>query len=250
MSTAHQQIKELAKGQGCSYRKLIALAPQNDPFYAGSKGNRIWAEWFANLWARFGFESGAHLRRIHYRLVSEEGFQKADGSPYQNTEKDWARLCVASKQARYLDLISAEMFVDRRNPGAHIYFDGTRGKEPEPNYSVDPIFWNIPNWRERFPDESFSFDEPSGSVSGYDYSDADQAYHLEIWAEKSTMDDILLPLGQHYGINVVTSLGYQSITSIVGMCKRVAEIGKPVRIFYISDLSIRGFDARCRSAAD
>ena len=33
----YQKIKELAKKSGCSTRDLIVLAPQNDPFYTGTK---------------------------------------------------------------------------------------------------------------------------------------------------------------------------------------------------------------------
>lgn len=235
--TSYEQIKHLAKAQGCSYRKLIALAPQNDPFYSGTNGNKKAAEWFMGLWERFGFVSGVHLRRIHYRIVAEGNIVKYDGKPYRNTENDWAILCIAGKQARYLGLISPEAFVDRRNPDAHIYFYNSKD-EQNPDYSFDDVGWWIPSWS--VPETIYEFDEPTGDVSGYAYRDGEQPYHVEIWAEKSTMDDILLPIGREHGLNIVTSLGYQSITSIVDMCKRVAQIEKPVRIFYISDFDPSG----------
>ena len=71
----YDSIKGLAKQIGRSTKDLVALAVQNDPFYAGVPGRQREAEWFAEIWHRFGFSEGVHLRRIHYVLVSqnEEG---------------------------------------------------------------------------------------------------------------------------------------------------------------------------------
>ena len=68
----YQGIKALAKARGCRVPDLIALAPQNDPFYCGSAGQRGLAEWFAGAWVRFGYTAGVHLRRIHYRMISQD----------------------------------------------------------------------------------------------------------------------------------------------------------------------------------
>jgi hypothetical protein len=72
-------------------------------------------------------------------------------------------------------------------------------------------------------------------VDGYDYHQADQPYLLEVWIEKSTMDDILLPVCRSSGMNLVTGVGYLSVTRVVEMLRRVAAHRKPTRIFYISD---------------
>lgn len=81
---------------------------------------------------------------------------------------------------------------------------------------------------------------PEPGVSGYNYEAADQPYHIEVWVEKSTMDDVLQPICQRWGVNYVTSLGFQSITSVVSMLKRIAALGKPARILYISDFDPAG----------
>jgi hypothetical protein len=81
---------------------------------------------------------------------------------------------------------------------------------------------------------------PYPRVYGYDYTQADQPYHLELWAEKSTMDDVLLPIGRELGVNVATSLGFQSITSVISLLRRIAQADKPARIFYISDFDPAG----------
>ncbi len=71
----YSSIKRLAKQIGRSTKDLVALAVQNDPFYASVPHRHEQGEWFAEIWHRFGFSEGVHLRRIHYVLVSqsEEG---------------------------------------------------------------------------------------------------------------------------------------------------------------------------------
>src|SRR4051794_21532454 len=66
----YDQLKVMAKDLKRPVGTLIALSPQNDPFYAGVPGRKAAAEWFAALWDRYKLRSGVHLRRIHYLLVS------------------------------------------------------------------------------------------------------------------------------------------------------------------------------------
>ena len=67
-----------------------------------------------------------------------------------------------------------------------------------------------------------------------------QRYHLEIWSEKSTMNDILLPLGERYRLNVITGTGDLSATACRNLVDRAEESGRPVRILYISDFDPGG----------
>jgi hypothetical protein len=70
MSQGYEAIKARAKQCGVRVADLLILAEKNDPFYAGSPVQRAKAAWFADLWARFGYTTGVHLRRVHYRIVS------------------------------------------------------------------------------------------------------------------------------------------------------------------------------------
>jgi hypothetical protein len=82
MFRGYDAIKALAKARGVRVADLLVLAEKNDPFYAGSPAQRAKAEWFAELWRRFGYTSGVHLRRVHYRLVSgDERHGKHDAVP-------------------------------------------------------------------------------------------------------------------------------------------------------------------------
>ena len=68
----YAEIKKLAKSKKCTVKNLLALAPQNDPFYIGQKSQVALAEWFKDLWNRFSYTEDVHLRRIHYQILSQD----------------------------------------------------------------------------------------------------------------------------------------------------------------------------------
>ena len=80
--TGYEKIKKLAKERRRNITDLLVLARQNDPFFTGSATDKAMAEWFAELWRRFGYTTGVHLRRVHYQLISQEKPQKQNGLPY------------------------------------------------------------------------------------------------------------------------------------------------------------------------
>jgi len=236
--TGYEKIKKLAKERRRNITDLLVLARQNDPFFTGSATDKAMAEWFAELWRRFGYTTGVHLRRVHYQLISQEKPQKHNGLPYENTENDWNYLCNAGKYARYLGLVDPEAFVDRRNPEPHIFKEYALYTQ-KPNWGYDPPSWQMPEINIDLVDD-IDWELPKLEVSGYSYNDALQPYHIEVWVEKSTMDDVLVPLCMQYGVNLVTGLGFMSITSVIDLLKRVNKANKPCRIFYVSDFDPAG----------
>ena len=225
----YEQIKHLARETGQRVTDLIPLAPQNDPFYTGTPGDWALAEWFAQLWQAFGYTNRVHIRRVHYQIVSQEPpVVMPNGLPYENTETCWNILNLASKAARYLQLVDPEAFVDRRNPEAVVYATHRRA---EPEVWATSRLWGSQLRLPDFPDV------PGYRVSGYEPS---QAFHLELWCEKSTMNDVLEPLCQHYGMNLQTGLGELSITATLALVHRLQEGGRPARIFYVSDFDPAG----------
>jgi hypothetical protein len=238
----YRVIKQLAKELKCSIKDLIALSPQNDPFYVGSPSEMKGAEWFAELWQQFGYSDGVHLRRVHYKTVSQETpVFKPNGKPYENTQNDWQYLCNTGKWARYLDFVPAGHFVDRRNPDAILYAYWNRWLDPTPNYSLNSYDWddhNLPGLPQldRLP---YSLpDLPDFSVDGY--TDIQQDYHVEVWAEKTTMNDVLDPLCKRFDVNLITGAGEMSITAVLDFMERVKEARRPARILYISDFDPAG----------
>ncbi len=227
----YETLKLVAKERGCSVRAVLALAPQNDPFYAGTPTGRAQAEWFAEVWRRAGYLSGVHLRRMHYWCVSQTGLAQSNGKPYENTEEAWKNLCQASKQARYLGLVSIADIADHKNPAPHLFTHYQR--EPQARFEVnvpelsDPSVWINGRW------ESDRF------VSGFNRAMV-QPYYLEVWVEKSTMDDVLLPVCEEYCANFVTGEGEMSITAVHELSQRLRQANKPARIFYVSDFDPAG----------
>ncbi len=224
----YDSIKQLAREAGCKVTDLIVLSSGNDPFYAGVPFRRERAEWFADLWNRFGFQHGVHLRRIHYVLVSqEEPIRWPNGEPYQNTENDWSYLDTASLAARYLGFIPPDVLIDRRNPDPMVIAQFRADPEPE-------VYLMAPNIDLDLPDE---FPVPELGLSNFH---RDQDYLVEVWAEKSTMNDILVPLAHRLGFNLVTGVGEMSETATRLAVERTVDANKPMRIMYVSDFDPAG----------
>jgi hypothetical protein len=239
-------LKALAKERGCRIDKMLVLSTSTDPFYADLPARRAQAEWFARLWAEFSFAAGTHLRRVHYVLVSQkipillpdsEKLNRKD-QPYANTEECWGYLVQYSAYARHLGLVPADAFVDRRNPDPHLFL------KYEPRFPPSCAMEAFPDWGWPFVRKDLTaylhFPVPGPLVSGYGYDQTDQPYHVEVWVEKSTMNDELIPTCRALGVNLVTSAGYQSITSAVNLLKRARRADKPVRLFWVSDFDPAG----------
>jgi hypothetical protein len=242
----HEEIKWLAREIGASVADVIALSDDNDPNYIGTPKHWERARWFAALWEARGFagRGGVHLRRFHYQIL---GSPKHDGSRYQNTHADWQYLLSASRYARILTdeydepLVNPEDIIDRRNPEPHIYL-------VPPPWGVEEPDFEVTTAPMRFPGVAFdllgalaeSLEPPEVAVSGYLYDEYYQPYHIEVWAEKSTQNDILDPVCRRYKVNLITGLGYMTFPAIISLLRRIAQTGKPARILYISDFDKPG----------
>lgn len=227
MEFSYEQIKQLAKESGRRVTDLIALASQNDPFYQGTPAQKELAEWFADIYYSHGWNrSATHLRRCHYLIVSLE-LSWPDGRPYENTEQAWDRLGLAAKAARYLHLVEMSAFEDMKNAQPLNYTQTAH----EPALSVQGYLYTSEVQVPEFP-----------SLPDYYLADyqADQRYHLEIWCEKTTMNDVFEPLCQRYGMVLQTASGEQSITAANLLAARLQDNQKPARIFYVSDFDPAG----------
>lgn len=226
-----ETIIHLAKENGLRAADLIALAPQNDPFYCGMPSQVKAAEWFAGLWRRFNFPPGVHLRRIHYQMVNlDDPVLRPDGSIYQNSDKCWRYLAAAGKSARYLGYVDPEAFEDMRNPAPAIF---AHHEPAAPGISIK----DGDNYLPELP-ELPGLDMPDLYAAGY--SNLFPGRHVEIWAEKTTMNDVLIPLCQRHKVNLVTGAGELSITAVVQFLRRVEGAELEARILYISDFDPAG----------
>jgi hypothetical protein len=241
----YDRIVAMAKEQCCQVTLLLAESQAADPFYAGAPSSKVAGEWFAALWRSHAFPTGTHIRRIHYRLVSlKKPPRLPDGTGYENTERCWEFLNNASRYARHLALVDPMAFKDQRNPQPHLF--AQYEEVPQPQWSVGEVeSWRLP---EIATDVGLGLDFslPEPEVSGYEGVQADQPFHLELWIEKSTMNDVLIPVCRSLGMNLVTAVGFQSITGAVRLIERMQQIeeiigrSQAVRIFYISDFDPAG----------
>ncbi len=224
------EIAFLAAAAGVRQDELIALTPNNDPFMAASRpARRRNAEWLADLWQALGFAHGTHVRRIHYRLVSADPkIRRPDGRGcYLNTAAAWSLLVNATRDARYLHLIPEGAIDDRGSPPPITHFNAIQPGELRIN---DSGLW-LADLDEAFPDL------PAIEFTNDDFG---PPALVEIWAEKTTMNGILIPLARRYGVNLVTGAGEMSETSTRLFLDRVREGGVPGHILYVSDFDPAG----------
>ena len=202
-------------------KELLALAQQNDPFYQGTKTDHKKADWFADVFEQMDTRSGAvHLRRVHYWCVSQRDLEHYNGEPYQNTDAHWAKLVGCAKKARYLGSVPFEKIADHRNPDPHVLAEYEFSEPTATVHTSDPRSADV-------------------LTSGFHAQDL-QPYHLEVWCEKSTMNDVLVPVCRSCGANLVTGVGELSITACHELAERIRAAGKPARIFYVSDFDPAG----------
>jgi len=225
----YESIKSMAKRIGRPVKELLALAQVNDSFYAGVGHRGQAAEWFATIWSQHG-TAGAHLRRIHYRLVSPpEGVRilLPDGREYRNTERDWKYLCCASLSARYLGLVPFDCLIDQRNDEPMIFAAAAGEPGAVQTTVVSGVDLDVP-------------DMPTLPYYSTPDISAVQACIVEVWVEKSTQNDWLVPLCRRRGVNVVVGIGEQSETRSRELAHRAANHGVPVRVLYLSDFDPAG----------
>jgi len=234
----YERIKDLAKIGGKRVNDLLALAPGNDPFYIGRPADMTAARWFADLLQSSGLDSveALHLRRVHYRLVAAADVLMPTGAAYENTDSCWKYLCNAGKYARVLGYVNEDSFVDRRNPDPIINVNYT-GDGGHPGYwvaSADglPQLPSLPELN--IPD--IEIDWPCLLANRFEA----RQYHVEVWAEKTTMNDELIPICGRHRVNLITGMGEMSWPAVLNFLKRVRRSAMPARILYISDYDPAG----------
>jgi hypothetical protein len=216
---------------------LIALAADNDPFYI-TPARRAAAEWFAELWERLGAGAGMHVRRFHYLIVSQETpIEMVDGVQYENTTNCWTYLAQASRDARFLRLVPAEHFVDRRNDEPIIHVQNVCDTD-----AAMTMECTAPHVAEEaVPSVLFAeADMPTVPFLHLTSPTISQRFHVELWCEKTGANSVLEPLARRYGCNLITGAGELSAIACDNVVERARVSGRPVRILYISDFDPAG----------
>jgi hypothetical protein len=144
-----------------------------------------------------------------------------------NTASCWGLLVNASRDARYLDLVPADSIIDRKAPPPVQHFNALDAGELK---IADTGLW-YSTLEPELPDL------PSLRLGDVQYG---PPVLVEIWAEKTTMNDVLVPLARRYGANLITGTGEMSETSTRLFLDRVRAAGTPARILYVSDFDPAG----------
>jgi hypothetical protein len=281
MSLSWRDFQFDAELEGRSLAKThLSLGADTDPFSIldGNRRHAAWGQWFADLFHQAGYTGTVHLRRFHYRLVSLEelvpmvgsvdqdyaisdvwivpnigrpkkGEKPGDIRPntYGNTDWCWQQLCKAGKWARHLGLVDAELIEDNRSPVAIVPpADGVGVVSPEFTLADDGWDSLLENIKEgsvlstklSLPDCP---ELPRAMAHGISSWIKRRSHHLELWIEKSSMNDILLPICRRYGIVLQSLVGESSLTRTGDLLRRIrSNGGKPARIIYISDFDPAG----------
>jgi hypothetical protein len=215
---------------------LYALSDGTDPHMADTPSRRILAEWIADIFTQMAFPGPVHIRAIHYRLISLETPEiMPDGQAYENTTDCFGTLCYAVRDARYLGLIKAEAIIDRKNPPARIYYHPVVDLDATASIYEGEIKKTEYGANYKPPELDFPVTLFGKPVRG-------QPAMIEIWVEKSGINDIVDPIGREFGVNVQTFTGEASSTACTNLIERAIEAGRPVRILHIVDQDPAGDD--------
>ena len=234
MNRGFEWIRELKRKTGRNIPELIALSRQRDPYFCGTTDDWKRARWFASAWKKLNYTGrhDIHLRRMHYAVEARK-LKNVNGKPYKLTAEDWEDLQDCSRAARYLGLIKPDWLEDHRN-GEPEYLAVWDPTALTPSLDRSLLFWFLPQLHANVSAQKLEIEAPS--VSGYRENDfLDRRYLCEVWIEKSTQNDVLLPVCRDLQVTLVTGVGYQSITNAVRLLQRARSLNKDARIFYISD---------------
>ena len=168
-------------------------------------------------------------------VSSTTPIRKPDGRAYQNTEGDWKLLATASLSARYLDLVPFDGLVDRRNDEPMIF---AQNLDADPDQEIE-VSCEVA-CEEPVVDEIDIPDMPTLPFLSLDADNPVQKYIVEVWIEKSTQNDWLVPLCRRRGVNLVVGTGEQSETRSRELALRAARYGAPIRIIYLADFDPGG----------
>ncbi len=191
-----------------------------------------WAQWFVktteNILSKY------HIRRVHYQTL---GKLKPDGKQYENTTNDAALLNKASEYARYMGLVDFDKIEDHKNEGVIV----------ETVYIPDNVRTDFRIQSRSFTESTIDNLKSVIAISEWDIRNSfsyniqsRQPYHIEIWVEKSTINDVLIPIANKYGATLVVAGGQFSITNVKDLFNRIKDLEKPIRIFYLRDFDPAG----------
>lgn len=162
-------------------------------------------------------EYRAHLpmtvRQVFYRLVGAYGFEK--------TEKAYGRLCEWMVKARRSQIIGFDVIRD----------DGNLSEGGDYGYDAPADFVDV----------------IKRSASGYSRPKRQgQPHRVELWCEAKGMVPMLARAARPYGVEVIATGGFSSVTTTYDLAQRAIEDKTPLVVLHAGDFDPSGesiFDA-------
>ena len=168
-----------------------------------------------------------HWRGLHYAMVANGKIRKPNGTIYRNTKEDWDWLVIGpAKAARWLGYIPFERISDQRNDDPIIHRVERVAPEARLLIGLDV----------EIPDADDI--EPLPTADGFI---ARQPFHFVIFGEKSSLEDIVLPIAEEFESDLYLASGEISDTLTHQIAKDTNNDGRPLVLFTLTDFDPAGY---------
>jgi hypothetical protein len=219
-------IEEACRASHCTLKAMTVLADKNDPFRVDTPAHHRNAAWLALHVDNLVGVRPAHLRGLHYLLVTGE-VVKPDGRAYTNTDADWVWMsATCAKAARWLGYIPFEQIIDARNSEPVII---VRDSEPLSPYLTVGLDLEVPEVDRLMP---------RVGIEGFA---GVQPYRLVLFGEKTSLEPVLGPLAEDHEADLFLPTGEISDTHLWRMGSAGATDGRRMVVLCFCDCDPAGW---------
>jgi hypothetical protein len=212
-----------------SLSDYTVLSAQNDPYRLDLPDNHRNGAWFKEVVERLVPDGeSVHLRGLHYRLVAAADVIRPDnGKHYTNTDESWLWLTTkAAKAGRWLGYVPFERISDERNAPPEFFLSYCNT-------------WMRPELSRGASIEVPSLDRALPTFLSFGF-DVRQPYRIILIGEKTSLRDVLRPIAEMVGGELLLPTGEASDTMIAGIAERASETSRPSVVLYFSDFDPSG----------
>jgi hypothetical protein len=213
-----------------SMTDLTVLGAQRDPYRLDTVAGHRNGTWFAEQIARFLRPTQTiHLRGLHYIVTVKADVLMPNGLPYINTEASWNWLAdVAAKAARWLGYVAFERIVDERNAPAELFIPEDEDRWVWTDLSTG-LGVEVPGLESVLPE-----------LRAGGFAKERQPFRIILVGEKTSLGEVLRPVAELVGGELLLPTGEASDTMIAELVARVVEDGRPAVVLYFSDFDPSG----------
>src|SRR5712691_13290961 len=166
-------------------------------------------------------ERRIHWRGLHYAIVAVGDIRKPNGDVYRNNDADWTWLVNnAGKAARWLGYVGFERIIDNRNSEPFIHRRARITPETWASAGVDITIPDLDDLK------------PSAGLSCFE---GRQPYALTIFGEKTSLEDVLLPIAPRFEADLYLAAGEISDTLLYRLAKDGAADERTMVVFVLAD---------------